>query len=93
VSPLVVGKPEPLLAQMALAKLGLEPSQVAVIGDRLYTDMEMGHRAGTMTILVLSGETTTAMVEEARRAPDIVVPDLLALVSAIEPRMPRELTA
>jgi HAD superfamily hydrolase (TIGR01450 family) len=91
VAPLVVGKPEPLLAEMALQKLGLPASDVAVIGDRLYTDMEMGRRAGTTTILVLSGETTGAMVEQAALRPDIVVADLRALADALEPRPRRHL--
>ena len=93
VPPIVVGKPEPLLAQMALQKLGLPAPDVAVIGDRLYTDMEMGHRAGTTTILVLSGETTMAMVDAAARKPDFVVAHLGALAAAMQGSMPAALTA
>ena len=93
VSPIIVGKPEPLLAQMALEKLALPAPEVAVIGDRLYTDMEMGHRAGTATILVLSGETTKAMVDAAARVPDFVVADLGALAAAMQGPVPTALTA
>lgn len=80
VSPLVVGKPEPLLVDMALARLGLAAGEVAVIGDRLYTDIAMAQRSGTRSILVLSGETTRAMLETAGVRPDVVVDHLGALV-------------
>lgn len=53
--PVVVGKPEPLMAQMALERLGLDASRMLVVGDRLDTDIECGKRAGCPTILVLSG--------------------------------------
>lgn len=55
--PLVIGKPEPRLVQLALARFDRTAEQAAMIGDRLYTDMEMAHRAGITSLLVLSGET------------------------------------
>jgi HAD superfamily hydrolase (TIGR01457 family) len=73
VAPTVVGKPEPLLVEMALAKLGLQADEVAVVGDRLYTDMAMARRAGTLGVLVLSGETTRAMVDASASKPDLTV--------------------
>jgi 4-nitrophenyl phosphatase/NagD protein len=79
VSPVVVGKPEPLLAQMAMAKLRLPADDVAVVGDRLYTDMEMARRAGATGILVLSGETTRNVVESSVQPPDYVFNDVGAL--------------
>lgn len=84
VEPEVVGKPEPTLVRMALEKLGLPASQVAVVGDRLYTDMAMARRAGTAAILVLSGETTAEMLETAvPGSVDLVVADLGALADAL----------
>src|SRR6202048_85865 len=66
VAPIVVGKPEPGLFEHGLRRLGgLHPDQVAMIGDRLDTDVVGGQRAGLRTILVLSGVTTAA---EASRA-------------------------
>lgn len=84
VAPVVVGKPEPLLVEMALAKLRLSARDVAVVGDRVYTDVAMGRRAGTTTILVMSGETTKAMLEESADRPDLVFDDLGALAAALE---------
>jgi HAD superfamily hydrolase (TIGR01450 family) len=84
VDPVIVGKPEPALLQMALERLRLPPSRVAMVGDRLYTDMAMARRAGTRAILVLSGETTVDMLRTASDiSADLVVADLGALADAL----------
>ena len=77
VAPIVVGKPEPGLFEHGLRRLGgLLPGQVAMIGDRLDTDVVGGRRAGLRTILVLSGVTTAGEAELANPQPDAVTPDL-----------------
>ena len=53
--------------------LGLRPEQCAMIGDRLYTDMEMAEKAGVHGILVLSGEATMEDLESAPQSPSLVV--------------------
>jgi ribonucleotide monophosphatase NagD (HAD superfamily) len=53
--------------------LGLLPEQCAMIGDRLYTDMEMAERAGVHGILVLSGEATMEDLGAAPQNPSLVV--------------------
>jgi 4-nitrophenyl phosphatase len=83
VSPVVVGKPEPLLVEMALLKLGVGAHEVAVVGDRLYTDMAMARRAGALGVLVLSGETSREMVNAADDKPDLVFDHLGALSAAL----------
>jgi len=47
--------------------------QCAMIGDRLYTDMEMAERAGVHGILVLSGEAAAGDLEQAPQSPSLVV--------------------
>jgi 4-nitrophenyl phosphatase len=77
VEPVVCGKPEPAMFEHGLRRLGgLAPEQVAMIGDRLDTDVVGGRRAGLHTILVLSGVTTRAAVEASETQPDAIVPDL-----------------
>jgi HAD superfamily hydrolase (TIGR01457 family) len=88
VEPTIVGKPEPLLVEMALRKLELTAPEVAVIGDRLYTDIAMARRADTLGILVLSGETTHEMVQQAVERPDIVVDHLGGLLAALRASTP-----
>jgi 4-nitrophenyl phosphatase len=80
VAPIVVGKPEPGLFEHGLHRLGdLLPEQVAMIGDRLDTDVVGGQRAGLRTILVLSGVTTAAEARTASSQPDAIAPNLAAV--------------
>jgi NagD protein len=75
----VLGKPEPSMLTGILARQGLAPHELAMVGDRLYTDMAMARRAGVLGVLVLTGE---ASAEDARRCPDppdLVVPSLREL--------------
>ncbi|WP_232729946.1 TIGR01457 family HAD-type hydrolase [Paenibacillus phocaensis] len=58
VKPVVIGKPSAPLMDFAIARLGMEASEVAVIGDNLHTDIAAGVKAGCGTILVLTGVTT-----------------------------------
>ncbi len=72
----VLGKPDPTMLLELEAKLGLEKDEVAMVGDRAYTDVEMARRAGALPVLVLSGETTREMLHEVSRPGDLVVADL-----------------
>jgi NagD protein len=76
-SPLAVaGKPNPAMLQGALNRHSLAPENLAMIGDRLYTDMEMAHRTGAFGVLVLTGEATASEAKKHAPAPDVVVPTL-----------------
>ncbi|MFP4499794.1 MAG: HAD-IIA family hydrolase [Candidatus Hydrogenedentota bacterium] len=83
-TPTYIGKPFPTMIRMGLDKLGATPKATAMVGDRLYTDMEMAYRAGTQSVLVLSGETTPADLETAARRPDHVFDSVAALHAALE---------
>ena len=72
----VLGKPDPTMLLELEANLGLEKDEVAMVGDRAYTDVEMARRAGALPVLVLSGETTREMLPEVSRPGDLVVADL-----------------
>jgi len=86
VRPTFVGKPSHLMVQLALRKLGprFRPRDVAIVGDRLYTDMRMGRRAGLTTILLLSGETGPEALNETRDVPDYVFPSIRELAAALK---------
>jgi HAD superfamily hydrolase (TIGR01457 family) len=86
--PKYIGKPNPEMVRMGLAKLGAAPQATAMVGDRLYTDMEMAYRAGITSILVLSGESTTEDVERAARKPDHVFTSVKALHQALAAQIP-----
>jgi NagD protein len=75
----VLGKPDPAMLEGILKRHSLEPGQLAMVGDRLYTDMEMARRAGAVGVLVLTGETTAEQAAACSPAPDRVVADLTEL--------------
>ena len=58
-------------------------AQVAMVGDRLYTDIVMGHNAGVTSILVLSGEAKRTDIESAPVKPDYVLSGLAELHAAL----------
>ena len=60
------------IVEAVLRRTGLKTSEMAMVGDRLYTDIETGLRSGMLSILVMSGETTGEMLEKAERKPDLV---------------------
>jgi HAD superfamily hydrolase (TIGR01450 family) len=76
----IAGKPERHLFEMAREALG-ECESVAMIGDRIASDIEGGHKAGLETVLVLSGTTAREAVADADPAPDFVVENLAGLLT------------
>ena len=72
----VLGKPDPRIVEGVMRRHGFRASQVAVVGDRLYTDMKMARHSGALAVLVLSGETTPEEAEADPAAADLVVRDL-----------------
>ena len=73
------GKPEPHLFAMARDLLaGAE--RVAMLGDRIASDIEGGKRAGLKTILVLSGATSREQAAGAQPAPDFVIERLAEIL-------------
>lgn len=74
------GKPEPHLFELARERIaGAE--RVAMVGDRIASDIEGGRRAGLETILVLSGATSREQAESAVPPPDRIVEDLPGLLA------------
>ncbi|GHT68225.1 acid sugar phosphatase [Bacteroidia bacterium] len=72
----VIGKPDPRMLDGILAHYHLQPAEVAIVGDRLYTDVQTALNANAIGILVLSGETTPALLAASDVKPDLVVRDL-----------------
>src|SRR4051794_29876943 len=72
----VMGKPDPGMIRGILHCHGLAPENLAMVGDRLYTDIMMAHHAGVLGVLVLTGEATAAEAAKFSPAPDLVVADL-----------------
>ena len=77
---LVVGKPHTGIVQAALKRTGLAVGQLAMVGDRLYTDIETGLKSGMLSILVMSGETTPEMLAAYPHKPDLVFERLAEMI-------------
>jgi arabinose operon protein AraL len=76
----VVGKPSPIILQVALDTLGVEARDCVIVGDRIETDIVMGKRLGLATVLVLSGITRGDDPRIPELAPDLVVPGIRVLL-------------
>ena len=83
--PLFIGKPAPLMPQLAMKKWGYGPQETILTGDRIYTDIKSGINAGINTALVMSGETTPEILEASPDRPTAVYRDcgeMLALLQS-----------
>ncbi len=76
---LVFGKPDPTMLTGIMARHQLRADQIAMVGDRIYTDMLMAQRAGAFGVLVLTGEATAADAAAAQPPLDLVLPSLAEL--------------
>jgi 4-nitrophenyl phosphatase/NagD protein len=77
----ICGKPNAGMITHKIEELGLQPAECAMVGDRLYTDMEMAQRAGVIGVLVLSGEAIMADLEDAEQNPEVVVNSVADLLN------------
>jgi 4-nitrophenyl phosphatase len=76
--PTAIGKPEPIMFQLAMDQMGAQPNSTAAIGDRADTDILGGKRAGLTTICVLSGSSDRAEAEAA--GADMIFDDIAHLL-------------
>ncbi len=76
----VCGKPNKGMILHKIKEIGIQPSNCAMVGDRLYTDMEMADRAGVHGILVLSGEATRGDLDLSNLKPSLVVDSVASLL-------------
>lgn len=77
----VIGKPEAPIFQYALRQLGLPAEQVAMVGDRLETDILGAQRCGLRSVLVLCGLTSPEAAAASPLQPDLVCQDLSELAA------------
>jgi NagD protein len=84
----IVGKPSPFMASALLQRLRVPPADVAVVGDRLTTDVALGQSVGATGILVLTGATTAEAAGASAIRPDYVIETLDQLTAAMRGRVP-----
>lgn len=71
--PIVIGKPSPLMPELAMDKMGVSKEETCVVGDRIYTDVKSGLNAGCVGMLVMSGETTPEILAQSPDKPHLVL--------------------
>lgn len=70
--PFFIGKPEPIMVNCVLKKQNKRPEEAVIVGDRLYTDIKTGERAGVDTICVLSGEASMEDIQSSDVKPTYI---------------------
>lgn len=76
VEPTIVGKPSPVMVESCLTAMGCSADEAVMLGDRLDTDILAGQRAGTHTLMVLTGVHTPADVRQMGIEPDLILDTL-----------------
>jgi 4-nitrophenyl phosphatase len=84
VQPIIIGKPEPTMYQIAIDMLGIAHEHIAAIGDRLETDILGAERTGIQSILVLSGISTREDIETSGIHPTWVMRDIADITAQLQ---------
>jgi len=71
--PYVIGKPNSIMLDYIEKRTGLKRNDIAMVGDRLYTDIQTAINAGIISILVLSGETRKEDLNEFEGKIDFII--------------------
>jgi len=82
--PIIAGKPHTALLEVSLQRLGTQPQETLMVGDRLETDILGGQNAGCQTALVLSGVATHAQALQMQPPPDYIADNLYELIQALD---------
>lgn len=77
---LCCGKPNPFFLESTLSALNLELKDAVMIGDRLYTDIQMGQNTKLTTILTLTGETQQKDITKSNIKPTLIIKTLTELL-------------
>jgi 4-nitrophenyl phosphatase len=71
--PVFVGKPQTIIIDIALERLGVTKEEAVIVGDNLESDIRAGQNAGVRTILILTGVSTREDLSENSAKPTWVV--------------------
>ncbi|HHA18102.1 MAG TPA: HAD family hydrolase, partial [Methylophaga sp.] len=84
VSPLIIGKPEPIMYQQAIKLLKTDPEKTIAIGDRLNTDILGAVNTGIRSIMVLTGISSKEDLNSVDYQPSWIMPDIQAITKALQ---------
>ena len=84
VKPTLVGKPEPIMYQQAIAALGSDPAETIAIGDRLDTDILGAVRTDIRSLMVLTGISSEDDLKQVDFKPTWIMPDIRDITRALK---------
>ena len=82
-TPIILGKPEPIMMQLVSNQFGFSMDEVVAVGDRYDTDMLAGIRAGCTTVMVLTGVDNRDSIRNQEVQPDFICEDLNAFADLL----------
>lgn len=83
VKPMIIGKPEPIMYQQVIAKLGANLNETIAIGDKLETDILGAIRTGIRSLMVMGGVSSEEDLQKSEYKPTWVMQDLSAVTAAL----------
>lgn len=84
VTPTIIGKPEPIIYQQAMALLGTDTAETVAIGDRLETDILGAVRTGIRSLMVLTGVSNETDLKTSDYGPTWVMQDISEVTAALQ---------
>ena len=84
VKPEFIGKPNRNMIDVIAKMTGIPNEKICAVGDRIYTDIAVAQNAGSVSVLVMSGETDEKILNEAERKPDYVLADVKELHGVLQ---------
>jgi 4-nitrophenyl phosphatase len=84
VQPEIVGKPYPGMYQLAMQRLGAQPHETLMVGDRHETDIVGAVKLGLVTAGVLTGISSRQAFEQGDPPPDLIVESLPVLQALLQ---------
>ena len=83
VKPHFIGKPNRDMIDVISKMTGIPNEQICAVGDRLYTDLAVAKNAGSVSVCVLSGESSEADLEASDVKPDYVLKDVAEIAKIL----------
>ena len=83
VKPHYIGKPNRDMIDVISKMTGIPNENICAVGDRLYTDIAVAANAGSVSVCVLSGESSEADIEASDVKPDYVLKDVAEIAKIL----------
>ena len=82
--PTYIGKPSPEMIYILSKEFNIPTNKIAMVGDRVYTDITAGYNANAFTICVLSGESTMETINNSEIKPDLIIDSVKDLIKYLK---------